>query len=209
MATVRRLTDSALLVTTDDEATLFDPGFHTFTTGEIDLESIGDVTRVLISHEHGDHVHADFIRWLIDRRADLTVHSNQAVADLLAREGIEVSVEAPDRVSFEDVLHERVPSGATPPNRAFTIDGVLTHPGDSRQPTKTAPVLALPLIVPWDSATGAVEFARRLRPELVVAIHDFYLAKAGRDWIRGMVKNVLAGDSIGFVDIDWDQSFTL
>ena len=209
MAEIKRLTDSCLQVTTDDAVTLFDPGFHTFLDGEIDLESIGDVTRVLITHEHRDHVNPDFVKWLIDRGEDVTVHSNQAVADLLAEAGIEASVDPPAGVSIEDVLHGRLPTGAQPPNRSFTVDGLLTHPGDSREPSTTAPVLALPLMVPWDSVTGAVEFARRVRPVQVVPIHDFYLTEVGRSWIRSLVKSVLADDDIEVVDVDWGSGFTV
>ena len=139
MTEIRRLTDSCVLVATDDDATLFDPGFHTFLDGEVDLGSIGDVTRVFVTHEHADHVNADFVSWLIDRRKDLVVYSNQAVADLLSDHDIEVSVDVPDDVSVEDVEHEKLPNGAQPPNRSFTIEGLFTHPGDSHQPTRTAP----------------------------------------------------------------------
>jgi L-ascorbate metabolism protein UlaG (beta-lactamase superfamily) len=209
MAQIRRLTDSCLHRQTDEAATLFDPGFHSFVDGNFDLSSIGEVTRVLISHEHGDHVHPGFVRWLVDRGDDVRVYSNQAVADLLAKSDIDVSTDPPPGVSLEDVVHGKVPSGAQPPNRSFTVDGILTHPGDSREPTTTARVLALPLIVPWDSATGAVEFARRVGPAQVVPIHDFYLSESGRSWIRGMVRNVLAGDDIEVVDVDWGDSFTV
>lgn len=209
MTEIRRLTDSCLLVTTDDAASLFDPGFHPFLEGGIDLDSIGDVTRVLVTHEHGDHVHPDFVKWLIDRRRDLVVYSNQAVADLLQKHDIEVSTDVPSGVSVEDVLHEMVPSGHRPPNRAFTIDGVITHPGDSREPTVTAPILALPLIAPWGSMTDGVEFARRVAPERVIMIHDFYLSDAGRARMRQMAKGVLADDGIELLDLDWGQSLTV
>lgn len=209
MAKIRRLTDSCVHVVTDDHATLFDPGFHTFLQGEVDLDSIGDVTRVLITHEHGDHVHPGFVSWLVERSSDLVVYANGAVAELLARHDIEVSTATPEGTTVEDVLHGKLPTGAQPPNRAFTIDGVITHPGDSREPTSTAPLLALPLIVPWDSATGAVEFARRVNPAQVVPIHDFYMSQSGREWIRGLIKNVLAEDGIELIDVDWDAEFTV
>jgi len=209
MTTIRRLTDSCLLVTTGDGAALFDPGFHTFLSGDVELDAIPDVTRVFITHEHGDHVHPDFVRWLVDRGPDVTVHANQAVADLLAPHDIEAVTSAPAGVTFEDVLHGMTPGGSQPPNRAFTLDGILTHPGDSREPTSTAPVLALPLITPWDSTTGAVEFARRLRPAQVVPIHDFYLSESGRSWIREMVGGALAGDGIELADIDWGEEITV
>jgi predicted Fe-Mo cluster-binding NifX family protein len=209
MTTIRRLTDSCLLVTTDTDATLFEPGSHTFDAREVDLESIGEVTRVFITHEHGDHVKPEFVQWLIDRGSDLVVYSNAAVGSLLSPHGIEVSTSVPTGVSVEDVLHEVIPNGSAPPNRAFTIDGVLTHPGDSRKPTHSAPVLALPLLVPWDSTTGAVEFARRLAPRQVVPIHDFYLSAGGRSWVGGMVRDVLRSSGIELVGLDWGDSFTV
>ena len=209
MTTIRRLTDSCLVVTTDDDATMFDPGFHTFLSGEIELDSIPDVTRLFITHEHGDHVHPDFVKWLRERGSDVAVYSNDAVATLLEPHGIEVSTNLPDGVSAEDVLHAKIPNGTQPPNRSFTIEGLLTHPGDSREPEVTAPILALPLLVPWGSATGAVEHARRVQPTQVVPIHDFYLSESGRKWIREMIGGVLGGHDIELIDLDWGQSYTV
>ncbi len=209
MTTIRRLTDSCLVVTTDQAATLFDPGFHTFESGEIDLDSIGDISRVLITHEHGDHVNPEFVRWLVDRASDLTVYSNQAVAGLLDGYGIEVDTTDPAGVTTEDVLHEMIPTGAQPPNRAFTIDGVLTHPGDSYQPTASAPVLALPLIIPWGSTTQSMDFARRLGPRQVIPIHDFYLNQGGRNFAYNMAKNVLAKADIEVVTLNWGETVTV
>lgn len=209
MTTIRRLSDSCLLVTTDAGTTLFDPGFHTFDAGKIDLDSIGDVQRVLITHEHGDHVKPEFVRWLVDRGTDVAVHANQAVATLLAPHDIEVTIDDPEGISHEDVIHETIPNGTAPDNRSYTIDGVLTHPGDSYQPTTTAPVLALPLLVPWGSTTASVQFARRLSPTHVVPIHDFYTSPQGRQFVVGMAKNVLAGDGIEVVPLDWGDHFTV
>ncbi len=188
---------------------MLDPGFHTFGHDGIDLGSIGDIQRVLITHEHGDHVSVDFVRWLLDRGTDVAVHANQAVADLLAKHDIPVVTDTPDGLSSEDVFHEMTPMGTAPPNRSFTIDGVLTHPGDSYQPTTTAPVLALPLLIPWGSTFESMEFARRLAPQQAVPIHDFYLSSAGREWITSMAKTVLARSDIELVPLDWGESYTL
>ena len=209
MTTIRRLADSCLLVTTDDGTTLLDPGFFSFDSGEIDLESIGDVQRVLITHEHADHVKPEFVRWLVDRGTDVAVHANQSVADLLLPHDVEALIHDPSGVSSEDVIHGMTPMGTAPPNRSYTIEGVLTHPGDSYQPTVTAPVLALPLLVLWGSTTESVEFARRLAPRQVVPVHDWYLSEGGRKFMTGLVKGVLARDGIELVPLDWGESFTL
>lgn len=209
MPTITRLTDSCLVVADDNGTTVIDPGFFAFDSPEIDLETIGAVQRVLITHEHFDHVHPEFVRWLLDRGEDVAVHANEAVAALLGGHDIEVITADPPGVTSEDVVHEMVPAGATPPNRSFTLTGVITHPGDSYQPSVTAPVLALPLLTPWGSTTRSVEFARRLAPRQVVPIHDFYLSESGRKWITGAVQNVLAGDDIEVIPLDWGEGYTL
>lgn len=209
MTTIRRLADSCLLLSTGSGTTLLDPGFLSHDPEVIDLTTIGDVQRVLITHEHGDHVHPEFVRWLVGRGGDVTVHANDAVAALLSGHDIEVQTTDPDGVTSEDVLHETTPAGTAPPNRAFTVDGLLTHPGDSYQPTSSAPLLALPLLTPWGSMHQSMEFARRLRPEQVVPIHDFYLSEMGRQWVSGMAAQVLGGDGIEVIPLDWGESATL
>jgi L-ascorbate metabolism protein UlaG (beta-lactamase superfamily) len=209
MTTVKRLTDSCLVVTTDDGATLFDPGFHTFENDAIDLADIGDIQRVLVTHEHDDHMSPDFLKWVLDRGDDITIYGNEAVATVLAGSDIEVATDVPTGTSAEDVLHETTPMGTAPPNRAWTIDGVITHPGDSYGPTRTAPVLALGLLTPWGSTTKTLEFARTLAPQQAIPVHDSYLSDSGRGWIYGVAKHVLAKDDIEVVTLDWGESFTL
>ena len=208
MTTIARLTDSCLAVTTDQGTTLLDPGFHTWESAEFDVTAIGEVQRVLITHEHGDHVSPAFVRWLVDRGDDVAVHANQAVADLLSTHDIDVSLDPPDGTTAEDVVHALIPTGAQPPNRSWTIDGAITHPGDSYQPSSSAPVLALPLLVPWGSMTESVDFARRLGPRQVVPIHDFYTSRQGRRWATGLAKSVLARDGIELIPLDWGESYS-
>jgi hypothetical protein len=40
-------------------------------------------------------------------------------------------------------------------------------------------------------------------------VHDFYLSKAGRDWVTGMVKGVLADDGVELVALDWGEGYTV
>lgn len=209
MATITRLSDSCLTVTTDEGTTLFDPGFFTWDHHNEALESLGEVQRVFISHEHFDHVKPEFVRWLVDRGDDVRVFSNQVVVDLLAAEGIDASIAVPEGALAEDVLHERVVSGATPPNRAWTIDGVLTHPGDSQGLSFTAPVLALPIMAPWTSMTAAFEFATRLGPRQVIPIHDFHTSSFGREMVAKLITQFLDQADIEMVPLDWGASYTV
>jgi L-ascorbate metabolism protein UlaG (beta-lactamase superfamily) len=209
MTTITRLADSCLIVATDTNRTLIDPGGFAYTWDGIDLDSIGDVSNVLVTHEHADHVNVDFVKWLLDRGTDVTVHCNEATAAMLARADVEALTVPATDTSFEDVTHETLPTGATLPNRSWTIDDVLTHPGDSYQPTTTAPVMALALLAPWGSMTASVEFAKRLQPRQVIPTHDFYLSESGRAWVTSLASGVLAKADIEVVGLEPGQSFTV
>jgi L-ascorbate metabolism protein UlaG (beta-lactamase superfamily) len=206
MTHVQRLADSCVLLTTDSGTTLFDPGV--FAYDAVDLDSIGDVQRLLITHEHGDHVHPDFVKWLVDRKKDLTVHGNANVAALLEPHGIQVVDENPGGVTSEDVTHETLPNGSAPPNRSYTVDGAFTHPGDSHEPAQCADVLALPLLAPWGSMTASVQFAKKLSPRVVVPIHDFFMNEKGGGFLFNMAKHVLGQADIEFVPLGWGESAT-
>ncbi len=210
MAVLRRLSNSCMTVTSDAGTTLLDPGFFTFDSGEVDLDTIGEVQQVLITHAHADHVKPEFVQWLIDRGTDVRIHANADVARLLAKADIEVLDTTPANATAEDLFHEALPHVADPvTNRAWTVDGVLTHPGDSFGLTTSAEVLALPLMAPWTSTTDAVAFARRVAPRIVVPIHDFYLTPLGRTILPNMASAGLEADGIEVLALGWGQSATI
>ena len=208
MATIRRLTHSCLTVTTDAGTALLDPGFPTWEAVAI-RDTIGDVQQVLLTHEHIDHVHPGFVRWLRDRGSDVVVHGNDAVAALLADEDVEVRTDVPDGLSVEDVAHGTLPDGSAPPNRVFTLEGTLTHAGDSFDLTATAPVLALPLMAPWGTVTDAVATARRLRPQVLLPIHDFYLSAEGRAFVSGIAERFLEAKGVRVHALEPGESMTV
>lgn len=208
MTTIRRLTHSCLLVSTEDGTVLMDPDSFTWTSGVVDLETIGDVQKILITHEHADHMHPGFIKWVRDRGADVTIHSNERVQELLAAEDIEVLTTNPDGVTTEDNLHGVLPNGAQPPNRAFTYGGVTTL-GDSFDVDSCGGVLFLPLFVPWGASRHAVELAERLAPKQVIPAHDFYLSDGGRRFIYDFIGGVISDAGAEFIPLAYGESYTV
>jgi len=208
MTTIRRLTHSCLIVTGDDGTVLLDPDVFTWTRGVVDLDSVGDVQRVLITHEHADHMHPEFITWLRDRGTDVTVHANARVQELLAAQDIEVTTADPAGTTSEDVLHGTLPNGQQPPNRAFTYAGV-THTGDSFEISACGDVLFLPLMVPWGAARSGVELVERLGPKQVIPAHDFYLSDGGRAFIYEIVGGAIAAAGTEFVPLAYGDGYTV
>lgn len=208
MPTIRRLTHSCLLVTGDNGTVMLDPDQFTWTSGVVDLESIGDVQRVLVTHEHGDHMHPDFIKWVRDRGTDVTIHGNPRVKELLAEQDIEVSTDNPPGVTAEDNLHGALPNGMQPPNRAFTYAGV-THTGDSFELSACGDVLFLPLIVPWGQTRVGVQLVEKLQPKQVIPAHDFYLSDGGREFIYGVAGGAISATGAEFVPLTYGDSYTI
>ena len=87
--------------------------------------------------------------------------------------------------------HEDTPLGPGPPNTGFHIAGVVSHPGDSHSMEETKAVLALACMPPWGSATDAAAAAQRLRPSVVLPVHDWHLSPDGRQWLYGLMARAL------------------
>ncbi len=208
MPTIRRLTHSCLLVAADEGTVLLDPDVFTWTSGVVDLDSVGDVQRVLITHEHADHMHPEFIKWVRDRGTDVTIHANSRVQELLAAEDIETTTANPAGVTSEDNLHGTLPNGQQPPNRAFTYANV-THTGDSFDLAACGDVLFLPLMVPWGAPRTGVELVERLGPKQVIPAHDFYLSDGGRAFIYEFVGGAIAEGGVEFVPLAYGDSYTV
>jgi L-ascorbate metabolism protein UlaG (beta-lactamase superfamily) len=172
---------ACLLVETDAGARLlFDPG--TASTG---FEGLHDLTAVIISHQHDDHVDVGRITTLLAANPEAALLADHETAPQL--ESLGVRVVAPgDRIelggSVVEVLggaHAHIfedwPQFA---NNAYLVDGgAFFHPGDSFDvPSATVDVLALPVSGPWLKLADAIAFVRAVAPRVAVPIHEAVLA---------------------------------
>ncbi|MEN8240213.1 MAG: MBL fold metallo-hydrolase, partial [Actinomycetota bacterium] len=169
--TITKLVHACLLVETEASRILIDPGSFSWGDERLDLAVVEGVDRVLITHEHADHVSVDFVRAVLERSNDASVETTDSLAVILEAHGIDAGGEKTPRFHAP---HERIPIGPGPQNTGFHVEGVLSHPGDSHSFVETMPVLAMPFIAPWGSLTAAVDRVRLNAPRYVVPIHDWF-----------------------------------
>lgn len=162
---------------------LIDPG----TLGdEPDLDGIA---AVLVSHGHYDHASRVRLERAVAAGtpvfgpADL---ADQVGSDLLASRMTAVSPgEQLDIAGFVVTVagghHAAVhPDRPGPANLAFLIDGRILVTGDEHPvPDIPISVLVTPVDAPWLRAVDLITYVRRVRPDVVVGVHDGLLNADG------------------------------
>jgi L-ascorbate metabolism protein UlaG (beta-lactamase superfamily) len=204
--TITKLVHACLLVEADGKRILIDPGAFSWNDDRFDLSLVEGVDRILITHEHGDHVSFDFVRGALERSNDAQVETTAALVEILADEGI---VALTDGTPQFLAPHERIPMGPGPQNTGFHVEGALSHPGDSHSFVETMPILAMPFIAPWGSLTAATDRVRLVRPKYVIPIHDWFLSGEGATFMYRLATMGLTDDDVELVQIPDFESVTL
>ena len=166
---------SCLLVEVGDQRLLIDPGV--FLSARFDLDELGRLDAVLVTHRLADHLDPDLLTPL--REQGIPLYGNADVLALTGPEGThEVRSGRPFTVGDVEVVphdldHVVLVDGSPgPPNTGFLIDDTLLHPGDGIELTGvTAPVLATPVAGPSISFHRAYRFVQQLGAQTVVPIH--------------------------------------
>lgn len=176
---------ACLLVETDGGARLlFDPG--TLSTG---FENLRDLTAVLISHEHDDHVDVARLGPLLAANPDAVLLIDATVATAVGGLSPRI-VHAGDRIELPGTVVE-VLGGSHQPivddfpgtgNSGYLIDGgAFYHPGDAWDvPDVPVGVVALAIGGPWLKLADAIAYLRAVRPRVAVPIHELQLAGTGQ-----------------------------
>lgn len=190
--TITKYGHSCLVVEEAGVRVLFDPGIYSE-----QLDKAGELDAVVVTHEHTDHLDKDALRKLVVQNPSALLFSNLELATTLSSEGFPCQ-------SFADGEGKQVGSltlcaegkdhaGIHPDWPGCRNIGVCLapteasggairffHPGDALTlPTRPVEVLALPVAGPWLSLADAIEYAKKVKPNVVVIIHDGILKRPG------------------------------
>lgn len=172
---------SCLLIELGEVRILLDPGG--FSAG---FESLTELSAVLLTHQHPDHLDAGRLTALLASNPQAEVIADVASTAQLAEHGVTArAVGAGDDLSVAGVSiavyggrHADIAPGfPTPPNVGYAIDGRFAYSGDAyTPPPEPVQVLAIPTAAPWLRAAETVGYLQQVRPKVVVPVHDGMLA---------------------------------
>lgn len=211
-----------MLVTAGGKKLVIDPGAFCFVEGLLQPEDIGQVDVILLTHEHPDHFFPDAIRRLLALRP-LTIATHPALAEKVRALGFTceaIADGATTLIAGFEITSVPAAHGALPISvpinvgfiirpRFYGLDHrtggrgapALFHPGDSLDFVLPAPpdVLALPVAGPWLTVKDAVDVALRLKPKIVIPIHDAIIKDFMLERIyQNMLEPALGGQRVFF-----------
>ncbi len=179
---------------------LTDPG--SFTDAQ---NSLTGIDAVLITHEHGDHLHVESLKAVLDNNPTAVVIGNESVAKLVHEQIADAKVTVVgdgQSTLVKDVTVEGFGKDHAPiyqtmglvENTAYFVDGTFYFPGDNyHNPGKAVDVLALPVAGPWMKMADAIDFAKALKPRVAFGVHDAMIQPFFRGFIGQALKMFAPG----------------
>lgn len=176
-----------------------------------------DISAILITHEHGDHLHVETLRKVLATNPNAIVITNTAVGKILDGEKIAYTkvedreifdVKGVKIAGFGDLHAEIYEKLGQVQNTGYMIED-LCYPGDSfNLPEGKVDVLALPIAGPWVLMKTALNYAKALKPRISFPVHDAFI----HDWAAFIYKwpsTVLEPENIKFQKIELNQEVDL
>jgi ribonuclease BN (tRNA processing enzyme) len=185
-----------------------DPG--AWTSGQVDERNID---LILITHEHGDHLHTESLKKVLENNPNAIVGCNESVGKILEKENIkyESLSKVGDIVNtytlcglnietYEGKHGEIYKEIGQVQNTGFFLENKLFYPGDSfTNPNKPVEILAAPVYGPWVTIRNCIDYIKSVKPKNCFNVHDAMIIQSRGGRIYTLAPEVLKDDGVNFV----------
>ena len=166
-----------LLIEENGVKILTDPGMYT-----TDQNEIKGIDYVVVTHEHGDHLHMDSVKSIIANNPNVKIICNSAVGAILQKELIAFEiVEDGQKSQMGSVMieghgtkHAEIfEEFAQVLNTGYLFNNKLFYPGDALyNPKKPVEVLAFPTAGSWANIKESINYVFDVKPKKCFPVHD-------------------------------------
>lgn len=175
---------SCLVFEQDGFKLLIDPGNYTFALGLVKPEDFTDVSAIIITHIHPDHLDMENFKKII-ALSKAPVYTNKQVGECLDKKGIKYELFTDGMRMFGGmefiampVFHMPLLDSPIPEMTGYIINGNILHPVDSMHTVLTEikgiDLLILPTMAPFCNELQVAKFADALQPKYILPVHDGY-----------------------------------
>ena len=192
---IKKFGHCCLLIKEKALTILTDPGM--FTTEQNEIKGINVV---LITHEHGDHLHIDSVKKILMNNPEAKIITNKSVGALLDKENIAYEVVGDgEDILIDSVLIEGMGTKhaviykemGQVENTGYFINKRLFYPGDAfYDPKRPVDILAVPVAGPWIKISDAIEYGLAVKPKFIFPVHDGALNDLGVSGISRWTQKV-------------------
>lgn len=213
---IKKFAQCCLLVEVGGKKIITDPGSYS-----TDQDTVTGIDAVVITHEHGDHFHAESVQAIVTQNPTAVIITNSGVGKKLDELGIaHTIVEGRGKTTIGDVAieafdcrHEEIfEEIGQVQNTGYLITGAgatgtqtFLIPGDSYlDPGEAANVdiLALPISGPWCRFPDAMRYAIKVKPRVAFPVHDAMVKPASHTFLYERAAQILKGKAgINFVPL--------
>lgn len=186
---ITKLEHSGIVIEKDGERIVFDPVEFNKT-----IPRLNNVVAVIITHKHSDHLQIEVIKKIIRGNSDAKIITASDAAsfieDSIIMKGGESYEIGGFKLDFFSKDHTAIIPGQIPcENIGVVINGSIVNPGDSFDYSDIgAKVLFVPISAPWLKIAESMNFVDRVKPQIVIPVHDALLSDLGKsisdNWMK-------------------------
>lgn len=202
---VTKFVHSCLLVESAEINVLIDPGNFTWSSRLLRIDRLPALDYIVITHEHSDHYDELGLKKLSKHIPHATIITNNDLAGKITALKLPNPVHAgsDDNMVVFEATHEPLPLDTpTVLNIGVHVAGRLTYPGDSCAFENAREILALPISGPFTSYKHALDVIVKLKPKVVLPLHDWEWHKAARENRYSRAKELLQSHNIEFIELE-------
>lgn len=202
---IQKIGHCCLLIQTENITILTDPGSFTVDAHK----NITGIDIILITHEHGDHLHTESLKELVVHNPNVKVITNSSVGSILSENEIEYEVlEGRDTkeilntlIEAFDAKHEEIyEEVGQVQNTGYFIANKLFYPGDAYcEPQKEVEILAVPVAGPWCKIPDVIRYVLRVKPKKAFPVHEGMLQVDKIGGSHKIPEKVLTENGIEFI----------
>lgn len=175
---IKKLGHCCLIIEENGKRIMTDPG--SYTVREQAQEK--NIDLILITHEHGDHLHVESLREVVKNNPRAKIITNAGVGKLLDETQIKYEI-LPDKIGTDvlgvgleahDCKHEEIfEEIGQVQNTGYFIGKRLFYPGDAYyNPGRPIEILALPVAGPWAKVKDFMQYVLKIKPKVCFPVHD-------------------------------------